>query len=73
MKKFLPGIFFAISALLSPPAFAQQGGDILDARILTGWQRTDGKHVSALHIELNDGWKTYWRAPGDAGIPPHFD
>ena len=18
----------------------------------------------------NDGWKTYWRAPGDAGIPP---
>ena len=73
MKNFLPGIFFAVSALLSQPAFAQQGGDILDARILTGWQRADGKHVSALHIELNDGWKTYWRAPGDAGIPPHFD
>ena len=19
------------------------------------------------------GWKTYWRMPGDAGIPPQFD
>lgn len=67
------GIFLAAAALLSPPAAAQQGGDILQARILTGWQRADGKHVSALHITLNDGWKTYWRAPGDAGIPPSFD
>ncbi|MFV2034169.1 MAG: protein-disulfide reductase DsbD domain-containing protein, partial [Halocynthiibacter sp.] len=22
---------------------------------------------------LAEGWKTYWRAPGDAGIPPRFD
>jgi DsbC/DsbD-like thiol-disulfide interchange protein len=23
-------------------------------------------------IELEDGWKTYWRMPGEAGIPPDF-
>ena len=23
-------------------------------------------------IELDDGWKTYWRMPGEAGIPPDF-
>ena len=23
-------------------------------------------------IELEEGWKTYWRMPGEAGIPPEF-
>ena len=26
-----------------------------------------------LQIKLAPGWKTYWRTPGDAGIPPNFD
>lgn len=25
-----------------------------------------------LQIRLEEGWKTYWRSPGDAGIPPTF-
>ncbi len=29
--------------------------------------------MTALHVTLADGWKTYWRSPGDAGIPPEFD
>lgn len=24
-------------------------------------------------VELEPGWKTYWRVPGDTGIPPQFD
>jgi DsbC/DsbD-like thiol-disulfide interchange protein len=24
-------------------------------------------------VELEPGWKTYWRMPGDSGIPPQFD
>jgi DsbC/DsbD-like thiol-disulfide interchange protein len=24
-------------------------------------------------IRLAPGWKTYWRYPGDSGVPPHFD
>lgn len=27
----------------------------------------------AIQIELKKGWKTYWRTPGDSGIPPDFD
>jgi suppressor for copper-sensitivity B len=27
----------------------------------------------ALQIRLDDGWHTYWRTPGDAGVPPEFD
>lgn len=26
-----------------------------------------------LQVRLDPGWKTYWRSPGDAGIPPIFD
>ncbi|MFN3154020.1 MULTISPECIES: protein-disulfide reductase DsbD domain-containing protein [Marivita] len=38
-----------------------------------GWRMADGTHMAALHIVLEPGWKTYWRAPGDVGIPPQFD
>ncbi len=26
-----------------------------------------------LEIKLAPGWKTYWRAPGEGGLPPRFD
>ena len=30
--------------------------------------------VAGLEMELSEGWKTYWRNPGDAGgVPPEFD
>ncbi len=28
---------------------------------------------AVLQIQLTAGWKTYWRDPGDAGVPPQFD
>lgn len=28
---------------------------------------------AGLHFELADGWKTYWRSPGDAGYPLTID
>lgn len=34
----------------------------------------DGKDWKVgLRVELDDGWKTYWRMPGDAGIPPRME
>ena len=47
--------------------------DVVQAEVLTGWQTPQGTHMAALHLHLADHWKTYWRAPGDAGIPPSFD
>jgi DsbC/DsbD-like thiol-disulfide interchange protein len=29
--------------------------------------------TAGVEIVLADGWKTYWRMPGDAGVPPRFD
>ena len=28
---------------------------------------------SGLHITIQKDWKTYWRVPGDGGVPPQFD
>ncbi len=28
---------------------------------------------SGIYITMQKGWKTYWRVPGDGGVPPSFD
>ena len=43
------------------------------ARLLPGWIATDGSRMAALELVLEPGWKTYWRSPGDSGLPPEFD
>ena len=43
------------------------------AEVLPGWEAPDGSRIAALKIELDHGWKTYWRSPGDAGVPPVID
>lgn len=33
-----------------------------------------GNGLAGVELQLSDGWKTYWRNPGDAGgVPPSFD
>ena len=64
----------ALAATLLPlPAAAETLSDVVAATLRPGWRQADGTHVAALHLKLAPGWKTYWRAPGDAGIPPEFD
>ncbi|MCU0907548.1 MAG: hypothetical protein MUF73_08905 [Rhodobacteraceae bacterium] len=41
--------------------------------LVPGWQEPHGAHVAGLALSLAPGWKTYWRVPGEAGIPPEFD
>jgi DsbC/DsbD-like thiol-disulfide interchange protein len=35
--------------------------------------RGDGQIMAVLDVDLEPGWKTYWRDPGSAGIPPMLD
>jgi DsbC/DsbD-like thiol-disulfide interchange protein len=60
-------------ALIATPAFATTQDDILQATLLPGWVTPDGTRMAALQLVMAPGWKTYWRSPGDAGIPPSFD
>jgi len=45
------------------------------ARLITG-ARPAGPTAplrAGIEIRLKPGWHTYWRYPGDAGVPPRFD
>ncbi len=71
--------FVLIAALLGLPLLPQglsaQGlpDNLVRAEILPGWQTGAGTRMAALRLVLAPGWKTYWRSPGEAGIPPSFD
>jgi len=68
-KRILIAAFLAASA----PAFGQSIGLPAEGEILSGWREEGGRHMAGLSIRLAPGWKTYWRAPGDGGIPPRFN
>lgn len=55
------------------PAVAQVPDNVVQIGIVPGWRDDEGRHVAGLSISLAPGWKTYWRAPGDGGIPPLFN
>jgi DsbC/DsbD-like thiol-disulfide interchange protein len=47
-----------------------------EARLIAGsmMKTADTSFLRAgLEIRLDPGWKTYWRQPGDSGVPPTFD
>lgn len=70
MKKIT--IFTLLLGLCMPvTAHAQTGEWFKDqdvsARLIGG-----ADNEAALEIKLADGWHTYWRIPGEAGLPPMF-
>jgi DsbC/DsbD-like thiol-disulfide interchange protein len=50
-------------------------GDARSAMRLVSGTHTgrDGLLRAGVNIRLATGWKTYWRYPGDSGVPPVFD
>src|ERR1700704_3395422 len=65
---------------VSPPAMADgasawDGTQRAAVRLIAGERRVEkGATIdrAGIEIRLAQGWKTYWRYPGDAGIPPRF-
>jgi DsbC/DsbD-like thiol-disulfide interchange protein len=41
-------------------------------RLLAG-SRSGAVLLGGIAFQLQAGWKTYWRTPGDSGVPPRFD
>ena len=57
---------------LAGDASAWDGDQRAAVRLIAGAQRGTVRRAG-IEIRLAPGWKTYWRYPGDSGIPPRFD
>ncbi len=78
MKKFL----IRLNAILFAFLFLQGNVQALSgpwvdmpnaqARLIVSGDPMSGNLLAGLEIELDEGWKTYWRSPGDSGIPPQL-
>jgi len=68
----------AIAGAASPMPGAAQSlvsteASFAEVTLLPGQLTPDGSRLAGLGIALAPGWKTYWRSPGDAGVPPMID
>src|ERR1700687_6083227 len=61
----------AIEARAEDASPWQQDGHAA-VRLLAG-SRSGAVLLGAIAFRLQPGWKTYWRTPGDSGVPPRFD
>ncbi|MBX9825948.1 MAG: cytochrome C biogenesis protein [Xanthobacteraceae bacterium] len=67
-----------VAAAPAIAADASHWDDGLQSSVRLIAARTKGEgaeriHRAGIEFKLNAGWKTYWRYPGDSGVPPSFD
>jgi len=79
MRSLISAAFAVLILLGSSSSRALDGtwvsSGAIQARLLSAVDATgDERELPvALELRLAPGWKTYWRTPGDAGLPPVFD
>ncbi len=56
-------------------SFELYPGSFVEGRLITAVDATGSLETipAALQLHMDEGWKTYWRSPGDAGLPPQLD
>ncbi len=69
----LPAVQTAVAGEFSSP---WQDNPYARARLIAsgypGAENTSHVIPAGVQIEMDPGWKTYWRIPGDSGIPPQI-
>lgn len=81
LKTFRSAIIVVVTAVGLAPAAQAASSEKFDSPALTArliaaqdGVPQSGRTLSAgLDLQLGDGWKTYWRSPGEVGIPPSVD
>ena len=84
LRSVATGLFVLLAALLAAniPAHGASGpwqrADTVEGRLIAAVEGmgegtgTLGRVPLGLHLKMKPGWKTYWRSPGDAGLPPQL-
>src|SRR5215475_15375863 len=80
MRLVLGLVVLGLAAALLATPFAARAEDASPwqkdghsaVRLLAG-SRSGAVLLGGVAFQLQPGWKTYWRTPGDSGVPPRFD
>ena len=84
LRSVATGLFVLLAALLAAnlPAHGASGPwqqtDTVEGRLIAAVEGTGegagtlDRVPLGLHLKMKPGWKTYWRSPGDAGLPPQL-
>jgi suppressor for copper-sensitivity B len=77
-RSLVPLALLALVACLNAAAAAESSwatSDMARARLIAATPAVGEADALDLGLEivLSPGWKTYWRSPGDAGVPPTQD
>ncbi len=78
LRRVVPGFAVAaLTGLAAAGAYAQDASPWIrdsysSVRLIAG-SRSGGAFLGGIAFQLQPGWKTYWRYPGDSGVPPRFD
>jgi DsbC/DsbD-like thiol-disulfide interchange protein len=71
-------VICGVAMSLAAPARADDASPWADdlassMRLIAGAKQTGADYLRAgIEIKLKPGWHTYWRYPGDSGVPPRF-
>jgi suppressor for copper-sensitivity B len=80
LRSVATGLFVLLAALIAAnlPALGASGPwqqtETVEGRLIAAVDGTGSlDHIPlGLHLKMKPGWKTYWRSPGDAGLPPQL-
>jgi DsbC/DsbD-like thiol-disulfide interchange protein len=80
LRQWIPAVACALlasstaGAAVAADASSWDGDARSSMRLIAGTAASPGDALHAgVEIRLAAGWKTYWRYPGDSGVPPVFD
>jgi DsbC/DsbD-like thiol-disulfide interchange protein len=68
----LATLLFVPAGAQSDPGSAWTQGFHSRVRLVAGGTE-DGRRLAGIEIKLDPGFKTYWRNPGESGLPPRLD
>lgn len=73
-RAMLLALFPLAAALpVAAQSVVSSGQSFVQGTLLPGSRQADGSRLAGLSLRLAEGWKTYWRNPGQTGLPPQFD
>lgn len=69
LSRFLSAAVLSLLSALPVSAQFFSADEVVEVSLMPGYRLDGDRHMAAIRIRLAPGWKTYWRSPGEGGVP----